>query len=85
MAVVCPQMPDRLRKDLLDKIELIFPNQLRDTDTKAEGFNNVFPTWLFVWWDRFAEQACFSLSSQGFLLIAGYREMKPQFMQILPP
>ncbi|KAF8798225.1 hypothetical protein BYT27DRAFT_7228392 [Phlegmacium glaucopus] len=40
-------MPDYLQKDLLDKIELIFPNQLKNTDTKAEGINNIFPTWLF--------------------------------------
>ena len=70
MAIVCPQMPDRLRNDLLDKIELIFPNHLKDTDTRTEGLKNVFPTWLFVWWNRFAGQVNFSLLSKDFLLIA---------------
>ena len=78
-------MPDQLRNDLLDKIELIFPNHLKDTDTRAEGLKNDFPTWLFEWWNRFAEQVYFLLLSNDFLLIAYYREMKLQRMQILLP
>lgn len=87
MAVICPQMPDQLRNDLLDKIDLIFPNHLKDTDTRAEGLENVFPTCLFVWWNRFAEQVHFSLlSTIDFLLTSiayYYREMKPLCMPIL--
>lgn len=59
MAIVCPQMPDQLWNDLFDKIELIFPNHLKDTDTQVEGIENIFPTWIFEWWNWFSEQVHF--------------------------
>ena len=66
MAIVCPQMPDQLRNDLLDKIEMIFPNQLKDTNTQEGGIKNTFPTWLFVWWNRYAEQVHFHCYTKFF-------------------
>ena len=47
ITIVCPQMPDKVHSDLYDKIKMIFPNQLKDTDTLAESIENIFPTWIF--------------------------------------
>lgn len=60
-------MPDHLRRSLLDKIKLIFPESyFKNTDTAAEGIDNAFSAVHFAYYNRYSE--CVRISFSIFCL-----------------
>lgn len=45
-------LPPHLRLGLFDRLEAVFPQGLRETDTQSEGAENVFECLHFSWYNR---------------------------------
>jgi hypothetical protein len=61
LALIIPTMPEDLRRTLLDAIDLIFPNALKEVDTLNEGSANSFLAVHMSWYNRYSEHVCLSL------------------------
>lgn len=48
-------MPIKLRKTLLDNLDIIFPGALKIVDTSAEEFSNMFLAVHMSWYNRYSE------------------------------
>ena len=69
-ATFIPHMPLHLHEGLLDKLEMAFPNILQEVDSKSEGINHTFPTFLFSWYNRYcADVGFFFLFKKNILIL----------------
>jgi len=54
-----PHMPQDLRANLLDLLDMVFPNILKQVDSESEGIDHTFPSFLFSWYNRYCADVCF--------------------------
>jgi len=54
LVLVCANMPANLRDTLLGKIDLVFPDEIKDLDTEAEGDKHSFIARHYTYWNRYA-------------------------------
>jgi hypothetical protein len=56
LAIIIKTMPISMKDRLLTNIKVIFPGDLKYTDSFKEGFNNQFPCAHYTWYNRFSKQ-----------------------------
>ena len=78
-------MPENIRRTLLDSLEIIFPNALRNTDTKEEGHSNTFLAVHMSWYNRFSEHVslCSTYLNDNYTNL-GVRVMEHHLIKIHP-
>ena len=54
--LVATNMPEELKKTLFPKLELIYPNALKNVDTVKEGQRNSFPSAHYSFWFRYGRR-----------------------------
>lgn len=54
MVVICPSLPEDLRQNLLDRLESVFPQAIRNTDSKSQGSDHSFEAIHFSWYNRYS-------------------------------
>ena len=59
LVLVCPDMPANLHDTLLGKIDLVFPGEIKDLDTEAEGDNHSFIACHYTYWNHYATRVYF--------------------------
>jgi hypothetical protein len=50
-------MPDSIRQPLLDNLITVFPGKLKNTDSEAEGIDNLFECLHLSWYNRYSTRA----------------------------
>jgi hypothetical protein len=58
LALIISNMPEDLRRTLLDNLDIVFPGAIKHADTSAEGFSNTFLAVHMSWYNRFSEHVC---------------------------
>ncbi|KAF6752555.1 hypothetical protein DFP72DRAFT_904088 [Ephemerocybe angulata] len=57
LLVAWTDMPDSIRGPVLDQMQLLFPDLIKDTDTKAEGIDQQFESMHFSFYNRYSQHA----------------------------
>lgn len=56
--LVATNMPPSLKNTLFAKLEMIYPNVLKNVDTTHEGKENSFPSVHFSYWFKYGRRVC---------------------------
>ena len=59
--LVAANMPVELKSSLFPKLEMIYPNALKNVDTALEGQNNTFPSAHYSFWFKYGRRVRFFL------------------------
>jgi hypothetical protein len=52
-SIVVPDMPQRLRENLMNSLKLSFPGKIKTTNSEDLGENFTFESLHFSWYNRF--------------------------------
>lgn len=55
-AFLGPQMPEELRRNLMDNLQAMYPGELKTTDTAKEGVGLGFGAIHYCWYNRYSTQ-----------------------------
>ena len=53
VAIVLPDMPSKLRNNLMNTLKLVFPGKIKQTSSEVLGENFTFEALHFSWYNRF--------------------------------
>jgi hypothetical protein len=53
LVIINPTMPEAFRDNMFLQLMLVFP-ELKETDSKAEGIRNIFPSLHCTWYNRYS-------------------------------